>query len=112
MSVRFRLTVSVCILWSVAFPAVHRGAPPLSCATVNLAPFFNNDGVAPAAKPDDGAFDGVGAFGEGTFNYLADEMPAANARLEIGGVPFQFGDTKNGARNNVWTQGQVIPVPR
>src|SRR6266536_897449 len=72
---------------------------------VDLAAHFDNDGVSWAERPADGAFNIWG-------NTLpAEELPAGGSLVEVGGVPFRFPDTRDGALNNLRCARQLIEVP-
>jgi alpha-mannosidase len=85
--------------------AVSLRPPAERVAAVTSAPVplpFNLDGVSSEANRADGDFDGQG------HTFPAEQLPSA---LEIGGVTFRFGDTKDGARNVVAARGQRVPLP-
>ncbi|MFF0725929.1 glycoside hydrolase family 95-like protein [Streptomyces sp. NPDC004134] len=72
---------------------------------VDLAAAYDNDGIATAAAPADGNFDGSG------YTYPAAELPAAGP-FRHGGVTFAFPGSGDGEKNNVAAGGTRIDVPR
>jgi alpha-L-fucosidase 2 len=71
---------------------------------LDLAPHFNNDGIATAANPADGNFDGAGR------SFPAEALPPAGP-VTYHGIPFVFPGAADGAMNNVLCRSQVVAVP-
>lgn len=76
---------------------------------VNLAAFFNNDGISMDAAPGNGNFDGGG------WMYAAETLPQAvrtqGGPVTLDGTTYVFGSPQPGQQNNVEARGQVIPLP-
>ena len=70
---------------------------------VDLAAVFTGDGIATAANPAAGNFDGAG------YSYPAENLPPAGP-VTVQEVDFTF--PGEGAKNYVLCTGQVVPVPR
>ena len=82
----------------------------LACAQgpivkVDLAPYFNADGIALDSDRSDGQLDESGS------NLAGEQMPPRGSTFDFGPVAFRFPDYAAGARNNVEADGQVIAVP-
>jgi alpha-mannosidase len=75
-------------------------AARVSSALVTLP--FNLDGISAEANRADGDFDGQGR------TFPAEQLPKD---LQLAGVDFRFGDTKDGALNVVAAKGQRIALP-
>ncbi len=73
---------------------------------LDLARYFNNDGISSDADRNDGDFTGAGN------TYPEEDLPPSNSMFECEGVVFRFPDKKNGLYNNVSLEGQRIPVPQ
>jgi len=71
--------------------------------TVDLRPYFDNDGIAYAANLADGDFNFQ-------CSYPAEEMPAPG-RCAFGGVPFEFPEYADGLNNCVKLRGKTIDLP-
>ena len=72
---------------------------------LDLAPYFNNDGISSDANRTDGDFTGHAN------TYPEEDLPESNSVLECEGVVFRFPDKGNGLNNNVSLEGQRIGVP-
>lgn len=77
----------------------------LSGRTLDLAPYFDNDGISTSHATADGGFN----VWQNTFP--AEDLPPGGALVEVGGVEFRFPPTEDGALNNVVCNGQLIPAP-
>ena len=71
--------------------------------TVDLRPYFDNDGISFAKNLADGEF----AY---QLSYPAEEMPKPG-RVEFAGVPFEFPSYKDGQKNCVRLIGKTIDLP-
>jgi len=74
--------------------------------TLDLTPYFNNDGISSDAGRNDGDFNGVGE------TYPEEDLPASSSLLECNGVVFRFPDKRDGTDNNIALEGQHIPIPK
>lgn len=71
---------------------------------VDLATYFNNDGIAYQEDTLDGDFD----F---TWTTLpAEELPESHEIIPVGKASYRFPDKSDGAKNNMLCFGQLIPV--
>ena len=71
--------------------------------TVDLRPYFDNDGISYATNLEDGDFNFQ-------CSYPAEEMPAPG-RCTLAGVPFEFPDYADGVDNCVRLPGKTIDLP-
>jgi len=71
---------------------------------MDISGVYNNDGIAPEVKANDGNFDYKG------FNYTASMWPDAG-ETKILGIPFTLPDKEDGRNNNIACNGQEIEVP-
>jgi len=65
---------------------------------------YDKDGIATAAHPDDGNFDGGG------WSFPAEELPPAGPAL-LAGTVFSFPSGADGASNMIEADGQTLPLP-
>ncbi len=73
---------------------------------LDLAPYFNNDGISYDVDRTDGNFDGDGA------TYPAEDLPPSNSPVECEGIVFRFPSKEDGQNNNIVLEGQRIAVPQ
>jgi hypothetical protein len=73
--------------------------------TLDLSAHHDNDGISFASAPGDGAFNIWGN------TFPAESLPEGGRTCRVGGVPFAFPDTADGAANNLRCRGQRIEVP-
>ncbi|MGO1056165.1 glycosyl hydrolase family 95 catalytic domain-containing protein [Crossiella sp. CA198] len=92
----------------VSTPAPPWGLPPLppggDMVTVDLEPFYTNDGITNEFYLGDGDFDGTGR------TYPSGALPQ-NGSLTNDGVPFRFTNGHEGTRNNIIGAGQTVELP-
>ncbi|MEV0589033.1 alpha-L-fucosidase [Nonomuraea sp. NPDC050310] len=72
---------------------------------VDLSAAYDNDGIATAADPADGDFDGAGS------TYPAEELPASGLWESPQRLAFRWPAAQDGAANNVVAAGQRLAVP-
>ncbi|MBN9502258.1 MAG: hypothetical protein BGO01_16985 [Armatimonadetes bacterium 55-13] len=75
-------------------------ATPATSVALSLP--FNTDVASTDKNPKDGAFDASGK------TIAAEQLPSS---LNLGGVTFKLGSTKDGAKNAVVAKGQKIAIP-
>jgi hypothetical protein len=71
---------------------------------VDLSGACNHDGIATAAHPDDGNFDGGG------WSYPAEELSPAGAAT-LAGTPMEFPSGADGELNTIEADGQSVALP-
>ena len=73
---------------------------------VDLAPHFNNDGVATDEDPVDGNLDGLG------WSLMAEEMPSPGSVIQVKDVFFRIPETRASfVKNNMVFYNQKVDVP-
>jgi len=90
-------------------PAVR----PEAVLMLDVAPYFNNDGLSWKANPTDGNFD-LSGYRNGA-NFIADLLPKGDAPVEVPGRPglvFRFPNKDDRRSNNVLCDGQRILLPQ
>ena len=73
--------------------------------TVDLAPYFNNAGIASSCDPVAEGLDGMGTI------FQAEGLPASRATVDCNGTQFAFPDKRDGVRDNIACEAQEIPLP-
>ncbi len=73
--------------------------------TVNLAPYFNNAGIASSCDPAADGLDGMGTI------LRAEDLPASGATVRCNGTSFVFPDKSDGAHDNIACEVQETPLP-
>ena len=89
-------------LWGGHLSAFSSLAEAADFFPIDLAPYFNNDGIAPLDNPIDGNFD----FGGSSFS--PDLMPKPGKTV-VRNIPFIFPEISKG-KNNVSCEGQRIEI--
>ncbi len=74
-------------------------------APLDLSSHFNNGGIAPAGRPEDGGLDGMGTA------FRAESLPAPGATIVSRGIPFVLAGRTRGSKDNIACESQVIPLP-
>lgn len=80
------------------------GAQADGLRTIDLRPYYNNDGISSQANLDDGN------FSEGIL-YPAESLPATEALFRVEGIPFVFPSKDDRQLNNLNCRGQTIDLP-
>ena len=96
------ITITVAVL--MALGRATWAAEADGFATVNLTPYYNNDGISSQANLDDGN------FSEGIL-YPAESLPESEAVFLLDGIPFVFPPKEDDQLNDLSCRGQTIDLP-
>lgn len=72
---------------------------------VDLAPYFNNAGIASSCDPAAEGLDGMGTICQ------AEGLPASGVTVDCNGAQFAFPDKRDSVRDNIACEAQEIPLP-
>ena len=73
--------------------------------SVDLAPHYNNAGIASCCDPAVDGLDGLGTI------FCAERLPASGTTIACNGTLFVFSDKSDGVLDNIACEGQDIPLP-
>ncbi len=73
--------------------------------TVDLAPYFNNAGIASSCDPAADGLDGMGTI------FRSGGLPPSGATVDCSGTRFAFPDKRDGVPDNIACEAQDIPLP-
>ena len=79
--------------------------PPDHSVIVNLAPHFNNAGIASCCDLGAYGLDGMGTI------FCAESLPAPGTTIAHNGTRFVFSTKSDGVLDNISCEGQDIPLP-
>lgn len=75
-----------------------------SQVTVDLAPYFNNAGIASSCDPVADGLDGMGTI------FRGEDLPAA-VTVDCNGTQFAFPDKSDGVHDNIACEAQEVSLP-